>query len=458
MDPRMRNLLPFVAAAACLISSVCHAQVRVATFSIDVTIPIGHRCMGVLETKAQQIDDALELIGLTILSDQPPIVLVAIDWCEIRNGSYDQWRDAIADAAGTTRQRVVLSSLHQHDAPVTDSGAQDLLDSVGLHNELYDVAFQSDCIERAAAAITKSIALAKPVTHIGIGQAEVLKIASNRRVEYPDGAVRYDRYSRSSEDSAQASLDRGLIDPMLKSISFWNDEQPIAVVSEYATHPMSYYGRGGVSADFVGLARRRRQTETPGVTQIYLTGCSGDVTAGKYNDGFPATRGVLADRLYQAIKKASDETTKHAISGVQFRCEQLTLPFHEGQAFGKSAMTAVLNDAKASEKDRILAAMGLSSLARVQSGQPIDLPCIDFGVAQMVLLPGESFVGYQLMAQQIRSDSFVMPIGFGECWTGYIPTRQALDEGFGHGWRWVGQGCEAVIRERLNRVLNAAQQ
>ena len=48
---------------------------------------------------------------------------------------------------------------------------------------------------------------------------------------------------------------------------------------------MSYYGKGGVSADFLGLARKRRQADDPKVFQIYASGCSGNVTAGKYNDG-----------------------------------------------------------------------------------------------------------------------------------------------------------------------------
>ena len=49
-------------------------------------------------------------------------------------------------------------------------------------------------------------------------------------------------------------------------------------------------------------------------------------------------------------------------------------------------------------------------------GQAIDMPCLDLGPAQIVLQPGEAFVGYQLMAQQIRPKSFVMSIGYGECW------------------------------------------
>ncbi|MBT3470083.1 MAG: hypothetical protein HOD72_08270 [Opitutae bacterium] len=37
-------------------------------------------------------------------------------------------------------------------------------------------------------------------------------------------------------------------------------------------------------------------------------------------------------------------------------------------------------------------------VGRGKNGQPIDVPSIDFGPAQLLLLPGESYVGYQLAA------------------------------------------------------------
>ena len=425
---------------------------RIATFSTDITIPIGHRCMGVLKTKSKRIDDPLEAHGLVLLTDQP-IVLLALDWCEVRNGAYDVWRDALAEAAGTSRQRVLVCSLHQHDAPVADSGAQGYLDAVGLEGELYDVAFHQRCVAQAAGAMKSAISRARPLTHIGTGQAKVDKVASNRRVVHADGSIRFDRYSRMDADSYQAKADEGEIDPMLKSITFYSGETAVAVVSAYATHPMSHYGKGAVSADFVGMARRRRQLETPGTKQIYVSGCSGDVTAGKYNDGGAEMRAILADRLYQAMRQAAAETRRYPAGTPKFRCESLQLPFHQGEAFSRASMHKVLHDPQASVEDRISAAMGLSSLDRVERRQPIDLPCLDLGRASIVLLPGESFVGYQLMAQQLRPEAMVMSIGYGECWPGYVPTQQAFDEGFGHGWRWVDRGCEAIIREKLDQVL-----
>ncbi len=450
-----RNLLLLFACGSMwpVTATAQETTLRLATFSADVTIPIGHRCMGILDTKAQRIDDPLEARGFVLLGPDAPVVFLALDWCEVRNGAYDLWRDTLAEAAKTSRERVLVCSLHQHDAPVIDTEAQSLLDSVGLVGELFDVPFHQACLRDVASAVERSIASAKPVTHVAIGQAVVEKIASNRRVVLADGAIGYGRYSRTAPESAEAMADCGEIDPQLKSIHFRSGDQTLAVLSSYATHPMSYYGQGGVSADFVGLARRRRQLDTPEVMQLYATGCAGDITAGKYNDGSPHSRGVLTDRLYQAMVQAVGAVETHKIDRFDFRCEALDLPFHEGEEFKREAMAAVLQNDKESTRDRILAAMGLASLNRIERGQPIDLPCLDLGIAQLVVLPGESFVGYQLMAQQIRPDSFVMAISYGECWTGYVPTQRAFDERFDHDWRWAGPGCEPIIRERLASVL-----
>ncbi len=376
---RIPLLAVFVIYGAAIGRSEDSGQLRIAAFSTDITIPIGHRCMGILKTKSRRIEDPLEAHGLALLGSGPAVVIVALDWCEVRNGAYDQWRDAMAAAANTTRNHVLVCSLHQHDAPVTDSGAQEYLDTVGLNGELYDVNFQRQCIRRAAEAMKGAIDQAPPLTQIGIGQAKVDKIASNRRVVHADGSIRFDRYSRTSADSYQAQADEGEIDPMLRSITFY----------------------------------------------------SGD----------------------QAMKEASTGTTKQSISKSTFRCETFRLPFNIDESLTRESMLRVLHDDATTIENRITAAMGLSSLDRIERGQPIDLPCLELGTSRIVLLPGESFVGYQLMAGRLRDDRLVMAIGYGECWPGYIPTEQAFEEGFDHGWRWVGRGCEAIIREKLDRVL-----
>ena len=433
--------------------SVDRPGFRLAHFSADVTIPLGHRCMGVLPTKSKRIVDRLYAHGCVLLGPEPPIVLCAVDWCEIRNQAYDQWRDALAKAANTSSDRVMLCALHQHDAPVVDREAAALLESVGLPNELYDVAFHDATLARVAAALRDSLPTATSITHYGIGHARVVDIASNRRVVLPGGVVSFGRGSRSGTEAFHREQPEGEIDPLLRTLSFWNEEQAVLAIHSYATHPMSYYGEGEVSSDFVGLARDRRQRDDFAIRQIYVSGCSGDVTAGKYNDGSREDRTRLTDRLYQAMVRAWQQTRRISLKHIAFRSTPLELPYHTKPDLSVNSLTADLQNEQLSTEKRILAAMGLASRHRVELRHPIDMPCLDFGEAVVLLFPGESFVAYQRMAQQMQPQKFVLSIGYGECWPGYIPTQSAFRDGFDDSWLWVGPNAESEMHAALKRLL-----
>ncbi|MBS0210748.1 MAG: hypothetical protein JSS27_17540 [Planctomycetes bacterium] len=433
------------------------ANYRLATFSVAITPPVGHPLLGGSFKPSTGVDDPLHAIGFTLLGPAKPIVIVALDWCELRNDTYQHWRETLAAAAGTTIDRVFVSSVHQHDAPYVDTGAQRLLDGVQA-GVMCDPEYCEATLTHVVAALTSSLPHAEVVTHLGLGQARIEGIASNRRIVDADGRVSFRRYS-SARDAAIRALPEGTIDPWLKTISFWRDEQPVAALSSYATHPMSNYGGGRVSTDFVGLARERRQRDDPRVKQLYLTSCSGDVTAGKFNDGSPTVRGELADRLYAGMKTAWEQTRRVPLKQVECRSKQVVLPFWDTPALSESALRAKLADAKLPFLQRAMAALGLSSLERNRAGHAIDIQAIDFGSAQFLLLPAEAFVEYQLAAQQMCPDSFVMVAGFGECAPGYLPTISAVKEGFReeHGYCWVGEAADPILREAMREVLSPKQ-
>jgi hypothetical protein len=288
---------------------------------------------------------------------------------------------------------------------------------------------------------------------VGVGQGIVRDVASNRRVVLADGQVAFTRGSNSGGDQFMREAPDGLIDPWLRTVSFWDGEQPLVALHSYATHPMSYYGRGEVSADFVGLARRMRQQDDLRVFQIYASGCAGDVTAGKYNDGAPENRPILAKRLHTAMQDAWRNTRRVPLKTVQLRSVEMSLPFRGGEQFAATALRKTLDDSKADERSRILAAMALASRQCIERGEKISVSCLDFERALLVSLPGESFVGYQLMAQRLRPDVPVVCFGYGECWTGYIPTRAAFDDEFTDQWLWVDRGADAEMRTALVNVL-----
>jgi len=334
--------------------------------------------------------------------------------------------------------------------------AQELLDQVGLRSELYDPAFHEDVLSRAEAALAQAIEDAKPLTHIGYAESKVRDVASNRRVVDGAGNVSFARGSSSGREAFFRDTDAGLIDPMLRTISFWSHEQCLVEYHAYATHPMSYYGRGEVSSDFVGLARKRLARLDRAIHPIYASGCSGDVTAGKFNDGSPHAREELTSKIFDAMLANRASSRKmDASKGWVLRSKMLELQYTQSPSLQKDVMQRELQDDSLPVEKRILAAMGLASWKRsVENPKPIDVPCVDFGIARVVLFPGESFVGYQHLAQRLSGQVPVVPIGYGESWTGYVPTASAFDDGFHESWLWVAPGAEQKIQQVLTELFN----
>ena len=93
---------------------------KLAPFTVDVTPPLGEPLLAGLYEPAHKIDDPLYVKGLVLVGPEKPIVIVAVDFCEIRTTSYQRWRNVIASAVNSTPDRVLVTSLHQHEAPLAD--------------------------------------------------------------------------------------------------------------------------------------------------------------------------------------------------------------------------------------------------------------------------------------------------------------------------------------------------
>ncbi|MCP4549334.1 MAG: hypothetical protein GY835_23010, partial [bacterium] len=54
----------------------------VATFEADITIPVGHACMGGGVEDAKEIVDPLFAKGFVLTGAGEPVVVIALDWCQ----------------------------------------------------------------------------------------------------------------------------------------------------------------------------------------------------------------------------------------------------------------------------------------------------------------------------------------------------------------------------------------
>lgn len=360
-----------------------------ATFDIDVTPPIGHDLA--YEAMIKSWDMGLRAKGIVLLGADQPIVLVALDWIGINDQCYDEFKRALAAAAGTVPGRVAVHTLHQHDAPRGENIQDD---------------FVLAAIHRLEMAVANSLNNSRPVTHIGLGESEVYKVASNRYIlDQKADTVRASRFSACGSSALRAEPE-GVIDPMVSLVSFWNEKEPLAVLSYYATHPQSYYRTGVANPDFPGIARFFRQLAVPDALHIHFNGAGGNVAAGKYNDGSHENREILASRLADGMKRAWESTERRPISANSVRWE---------------VMPVVLP--ADTTKNNVY-------VERYKSGRAkIDVQCLALNNARILFMPGELFVEYQLAAKKMRPDLFVTMAAYGDYTPGYIPTVVAFSQG-----------------------------
>jgi hypothetical protein len=392
--------------------------------------------------------DPLEAIGFVLLGSGKPIVICAVDWTGILNEAHIAWRTALAQAAGTTADRVAVQCVHQHDAPFVCLKTQTLVEEHAAGLRVVDLNFFQDCLSRAQSAIEEALLGARPVTHVAHGEGRVEKVASNRRVSIgADGKIGAMRGS-SCKVAELVALPEGLVDPMLKTVVFYDGGEKIVACHYYATHPMSHYGKGHVSSDFAGLARRRRQQDQPGCTHLYFTGAAGNVAASKYNDGSPEARLALTERIYRGIVRSEEALTPAPITRVSWKTEDI-LP-QANPVFDEAGLRALLLDPKASAGNRIRAAMRIAWIHRIAAQTPITLSALHVNDATLLHLPAECFVEYQLRAQKAQSGRFVATAAYGDGGPWYLPVQEAYPEG---GYEVTAANCSAAVDEILTRGM-----
>jgi hypothetical protein len=427
------------------------APLKVGVFAVDASPPVGSP---LAYDPTKEVEQPLSCRGVVLVGGGEPVVLCAVDWIGIGNDGQKEFREALAKAAGTSPRRVSVHTLHQHDAPECDFSADRLLARYGINREVFDAAFERGVIARAAVAVREATARARPVTHVGLGQAEVEKVASNRRILGPDGKVKYVRYT-ACRDPKIRDAPVGTIDPALKMISFWDGDTPVVALTYYATHPQSYYRTGKANPDFPGIARDERQKAT-GVPHVHFDGAGGNIGAGKWNDGSPANRRVLADRVASGMDHAWAATKKSPVTADDLGWESVPVALPPAPHLDEARLLGALEDRSAGVRDRAKAANDLVWLRRCKAGETIDVSCLRLGPARVLHLPGELFVEYQLAAQALRPDLFVAMAAYGDYGPGYIGTEIAYSQG---GYETeprsslVAPGVERVLTNAVARLL-----
>jgi hypothetical protein len=234
-----------------------------------------------------------------------------------------------------------------------------------------------------------------------------------------------------------AALPEGPIDPVLRTISLGRSSKPLVRLHYYATHPQTFCCEGTVTSDFAGAAREAFE-KSDGAFQVYFTGCAGDITAGKYNDGTLKARTALAARLEQAMRLSAKDTQWMPAGKVRWRAAGMRLP-------------PKLSKWSGSESEQYRAAIVEGFAKRTE---PLPASSLRIGRATIVNLPGEPMLEFQNFAGSVAGGGFVAVAGYGDISPGYLCTDEAHRQGgYEPSAANAGPGTEALVKKVIRELL-----
>lgn len=424
---------------------------RISTFDIDVTPPVGYHLA--YDPAINTWDLGLRAKGIVLLGAGNPIVLCAIDAIGISNQGYEEFRKAVAFAAGTSTERVAVHALHQHDAPRFDPGGEKILLDAGIDPAGLKSTWGRETIDHLIKAISVSLKSAQPIDYFGWGEAFVHEVASNRTVyRGADGKVIRPRFSSTGTDSLLRKLPVGTVDSTVTVVSFWNNDKPVAVLSFFATHPQSYYRTGVANPDFVGVARFFRQLAVPDALHIHFIGAGGNVAAGKYNDGSHINRLLLAQRLADGMERAWKSTQRQAITAKDINWLVESVALRPNQKIYNLRNKIQMGEASVKNMSD---AYDLAWLNQYEAGKKVDCSVLKIRSANLLFMPGELFVEYQLKAKKEGKNRLVAMAAYGDYGPGYIGTAEAYQYGGYETERGSNVTAEAeeVLMQAIRKLL-----
>ncbi len=239
-----------------LIGTVSQAsQIRAGVARVDIT-----------NREAIPLNDPLYAKALVLKDDATTVVLITVDAVSlgeighIGNGFLGEVRTQLQKELNIPPTSVLINASHCHGV------------------------VRSDLAPLVVQAVKNAYAGLVPVT-VGVGSGREDRIMENRRVTLKDGTQADMRRAYALPPDAEiASV--GPIDPQIGVLRLdRTDGRTLAVLYNFACHPIEGVPSGGNTADFPGFASKAiEETLGGGVLAFFVQGCAGDINPANYKD------------------------------------------------------------------------------------------------------------------------------------------------------------------------------
>lgn len=404
------------------------SELRAAAARVKITPPVGVDLSGYAfrEGPSEGVHDDLWCRALVLDDGTTRLALMALDLLGLDFPLDAALREAVAQAAGTAPEHILLNCSHTHAGP---SVARRLA-GLGEPNESYIAGLPGLAAEAAAAAASGL----GPVA-LAWGEAP-LRAGINRRERTGDGRIRLGRNPR------------GLADERVRVVRVGADgQEPTAVIFQHACHGTTL-GRENrmISSEWMGAACEEvvRRLATAAIP-IFLQGCCGQINPDATKPSFEEVDRLGAE-VGDAVAAALESAEPLPGTPLSARLGRIELPLqhpvspdaaHTNLSKAKDQLATACREGahryavRSHESQVCYAAMVLDLAERGGRGQslPFAVQAMGIGELALVALSGEVFLEF---AHQIEAGSpfrHTVVLGYSNGCTGYVPTAEAFREG-----------------------------
>lgn len=369
-----------------------------------ITPPLGIKMVGYAARTegARDVHDDLFVNAVALQAGQEQIALLAYDVCSFRLELVTQIKSAIAERTGLGPERVLLNTSHTHAGPLVGR----------RHDEEGHPEYTRSVVQKSVEALSAALEDAVPAT-FRVGSAPV-DIGCNRRERQPDGSIR---------------LGHNPDGPSLKEMTVWRfarSQKPDVVLFSTAMHGTTLGGKNlSISAEWMGRAVHRLETESADIRAVFLQGCAGD-----------------QDPYYTL-------------------CENRRGTFDEVEQHGRDAAAAVT---LALDEQRELNPFPLCVLSREvtlpgkedeSDTRSLPMHGLRMGDAVLLGLGCEAFVEYALFGREVCPAEETLVLGYTDAGIGYLCTADAFEDGgYETNTSRVAPQSEQMVKDAMVEMLS----
>ncbi|MCX7407607.1 MAG: hypothetical protein NTZ32_05930 [Planctomycetales bacterium] len=283
-------------------------------FSVDTVRAAGPLLAGaakvdITNVEAGPVNDPLYVKALVVRSDAVTAVIVTVDAVaigeigHIKNDYLPKVRSRLEQELGIKPSQVMINASHCHGVVC------------------------ADVEERTVRAVTLAAQNLVPVT-IGAGSGHENRVMENRRLKLKSGREADVRHAYSLPPDEEVA-DIGPVDPEIGLLRLDRlDGRTLAVVYNFACHPIQGVPGGANTADMTGFASKViEETLSEGTIALFVQGCGGDINPVLYKDvDHPRHAEPLGNMLGLSTLKALRSVQTKEDSRLAVFNETLTLP------------------------------------------------------------------------------------------------------------------------------------